>query len=403
MPCPRFALVALTLTLAFAVGHRANAETDLGVSDRDIEPFQIKLLDLAYESASTFPINPHIKNRSRAQLAVVDAALHLGQPSLAARYAEGIANWRRGQAYARLALYHLEHGGNDEDAKQFMQEAERVAKVPGLASWRYDRIMGPVGRCYQLLEQAEEADRVAATVDDTTQAQLIVQKDGGGDQDFENDLAVVRGLIKNEDYDRSSVAVNLLIDMYADHFCESEKRKKIVELIRRAYRDFPPVHRLNTLYKLAQVSIEQRDIAEASDFIDEAETYQDRFRWPLQQYVPMLVRLAELRHQAGDPARASETLERAVTTFHEHKSELYTYQHAAVIRDIAAGFAKTGKLERAHSLYGEAVDAGSINPNVRPRTEDIVHTAVSMALSGVEPDADLFSAMQGILKDLSER
>src|SRR5262245_27591540 len=54
---------------------------------------QAELLDLAMQSAAKMPLNPHIKNRSRAQEAVVDACLKLGQPARALAGIEDIANW----------------------------------------------------------------------------------------------------------------------------------------------------------------------------------------------------------------------------------------------------------------------------------------------------------------------
>src|SRR5215813_3973758 len=78
-------------------------------TDKPLLAFQSELLDLAFKTATALPTEPHIKNRSRAQESVVDTCFQLDQPHRAAGYIQGIDNWRRGLAYADLALYCAQH------------------------------------------------------------------------------------------------------------------------------------------------------------------------------------------------------------------------------------------------------------------------------------------------------
>ncbi|HSR88649.1 MAG TPA: hypothetical protein VLL07_06815, partial [Pontiella sp.] len=55
----------------------------------------VQMLELAFDGVSGMPLDPHIRNRARAQEKIVDAALELMQPELAARYAGEIPNWRQ--------------------------------------------------------------------------------------------------------------------------------------------------------------------------------------------------------------------------------------------------------------------------------------------------------------------
>src|SRR5262245_46132888 len=48
-----------------------------------LRPAQRDLLQLAFDAASSFPLDPHTRNRSRAQDEVVAACFELGQPDLA--------------------------------------------------------------------------------------------------------------------------------------------------------------------------------------------------------------------------------------------------------------------------------------------------------------------------------
>ena len=76
--------------------------------------FQIKLLDIAFESATAIPVNPHLKDRSKAQENVIETCLRLDQPKRALAYIEKIENWRRGLCYANLAFYYAKQGYNKE-------------------------------------------------------------------------------------------------------------------------------------------------------------------------------------------------------------------------------------------------------------------------------------------------
>src|SRR5690349_8888326 len=87
-----------------------NSEIQSGaLADKQIAGFQTKLLDLAFKTATAIPVNPHIKDRSKAQEAVVKACLELNQPARALTYIEQIEGWQQGSCYADLAFYCVQH------------------------------------------------------------------------------------------------------------------------------------------------------------------------------------------------------------------------------------------------------------------------------------------------------
>ena len=87
---------------------------------------------VAFAAASAMPLNPHIKNRSRAQEVVVAACLELDQPQRAQRYIEQIANWRRGAGYADLAFHQAQQGRIDQVEPQLELHArDDDVRAPG--------------------------------------------------------------------------------------------------------------------------------------------------------------------------------------------------------------------------------------------------------------------------------
>ena len=75
------------------------------------------------------------------------------------------------------------------------------------------------------------------------------------------------------------------------------------------------------------------------------------------------------------------------------------YRARAII-PLARAYHTIGDPETALTIYKQAVEAGMVNPNKRPRAEDLSSICCSMAQDGIQPDAELWARMQQILKEL---
>jgi hypothetical protein len=60
-------------------------------------------------------------------------------------------------------------------------------------------------------------------------------------------------------------------------------------------------------------------------------------------------------------------------------------ERADFLRPIAEGLNDVGDRDDAMHAWALALDAGSLNPNAKPRAEDLTKTCLSMVRSGVEP------------------
>ena len=67
---------------------------------------------------------------------------------------------------------------------------------------------------------------------------------------------------------------------------------------------------------------------------------------------------------------------------------------------IAEAYAAMGDRDTALATYRLAMDQAVINPNSRPRAEDLTMICRSMALGAVEPDAALWARMRQIHQGL---
>jgi hypothetical protein len=59
-----------------------------------------------------------------------------------------------------------------------------------------------------------------------------------------------------------------------------------------------------------------------------------------------------------------------------------------------------GDRAKALTIYKRGVDESLVNPNARPRVEDLVATCLSLAQNGVEPDAELNAQLEKVSKGL---
>jgi len=75
---------------------------------------------------------------------------------------------------------------------------------------------------------------------------------------------------------------------------------------------------------------------------------------------------------------------------------------AGALRPLAEAYQSMGDTAAALTVFKKAVEEGVENPNSRPRVEDLSATCRSMALSGVEPDADLWARLREVFTGLGQ-
>jgi hypothetical protein len=117
---------------------------------------------------------------------------------------------------------------------------------------------------------------------------------------------------------------------------------------------------------------------------------------------PMQVEVAKARAELGDAAGARAALDAALASYEARKKEIVDVFRARSPRALAEGFALLGDHATSEACYIEALAAGSINPNSRPRAEDLTATLVSMARSRTAATPALRAKIQACRKGLGD-
>jgi hypothetical protein len=366
--------------------------------DRPLAAFQVDLLDLAFETATAIPAQPHIKDRCKTQEAVVAACLELDQPVRALAYLERIDDWRRGSAHADLAFYCARRDFPDQ-ARQHLEFAGQIAATA--ADWRRDRIKVKIARAFVALGEDRQAERWALGVADSEAGKLNdARAMMGDDDDFEAQLAAVDVSIATGNLLRNALATCLRL--FDRHFDDAARRVRIERKLRASWAPLPILPRLQLLMELSESALERADRAKALELVNEAHLLMNHFEWPLENRLELSGQLARLRYRAGDASGARTEVDEALALYETQGGLIVDIWRAGALRPLAEACQAMGDRNGALSVYRLAVEEGVRNPNSRPRAEDLAATCVSMASNAVEPDAGLWARIRAIRAGLSQ-
>jgi tetratricopeptide (TPR) repeat protein len=117
---------------------------------------------------------------------------------------------------------------------------------------------------------------------------------------------------------------------------------------------------------------------------------------------PIGAMIVEARIADGDVAGAAAELRRLREQFDARRSEIMTTRLARSLRALGVAWARAGDPAMARQAFRDALDAGLVNPNGRPRAEDLVATCIAMATSGTTPDPFTAQKIEAVRKQLGE-
>lgn len=371
----------------------------------ELEAFQVELLELAFDVASAVPSSPHHKTRGALQEEVATCALRLEQHERALAYAERIANWRRGNTYADVAMFLSERGAG-ERAAGLIERAREIALAtdPDLPqSWRSGRILAKIAYVLVVLDRTAEADRLAGALESSDQG--IVDRARARTmepEDFERRMQAVDEVVRRGDLEQVTYAYEACVELFERFYADEVRRALVLEKLRGSWKQVPIPVRLDITLQLVDVALGQGDPEGALVLLEDAQTVVDGSKWRVRDLVPMRSRLAVMRFRCGDEKGGRAALAHALATYDDEWPDIVDIWRAETLRPVAEGFVALGDRERALSVYRRVVNDGVTNPNSKPRAEDLVATLCSLALHGFEPDEELAEALSAARAGLSD-
>jgi hypothetical protein len=369
--------------------------------DKPLAAYQNQLLDLAFETATMIPVNPHIKDRSRSQEAVVTASFELVQPQRALGYIEKIGDWRRGAGYADYAFYCAQHGFTN-DVQHYLTLAEQISAIAD-QDWRRDRIKIKISRTHTLLGQTRQADQFSTGVESSESGKVAQVEAMISDvDDFDSQIKNIDDLIASGNFDLVKNALYACAELFNRFYDHAEHRAQAEEKIKASWNLLPLFVRIELLMELSGVALQHTDSPKALELVKEAKAILDGATWSAEYQIPLAARLAGLHFRCGSTNGARAELQATLDLFKEKQSEIINIDKAETLIPVAEAFQVMGDTASALAVYKQAVEAAVENPNSRPRAEDISAICLSMAKYKVEPDAALWMRIREIKGALSD-
>lgn len=394
-------VVAVAATAADCDGMGAPPQADAAAGgapaalvDRPLEAFRRELLQTAFAVASSIPAEPHVKDRSRAQEAAVAACLRLDQPALARQYISRIENWRRGVAYADLAIYAARQGAIGE-----VQDCLILANacLPSAEEWRGDRIRVKVAEAHVLLGQLLSAAELVRSADPIESAKLARAHAMTADaEQFDAHMSAMEPVLATRGFDQVRTALEACAELHDRLYDDKARRSRAEERIRGAWGPLPAPVRVELLLTMAGNAIGHDDAAAARAFADDAEHILNGSNWLPEDRIETLSEIAAVRARAGDRDGARRGADAAMELYGVDRERIAGMFRAQPLRAIAVAYQAIGDGTRASETYALALEEGAENPNARPRALDLSATCVSMAEASFEPSKDLWDRIARI-------
>ncbi|MBN1256987.1 MAG: hypothetical protein JXA52_04710 [Planctomycetes bacterium] len=361
---------------------------------------QDKLLSIAFDIASKIPVYPHLKDRSKMQEMVVATCLELAQPKRALSFLEKIENWRKGACYADLALYCAQHGYPDE-AKSLLECAEK--NYESCEDWPRDRIKIKIAAVQTWLGNSQQAEELSSGVVDSETGKLIgVKAELCEENSFDEQMQAIDCLIASGNFDYLKNTLESSTHLFNRFYNDTERRDLVEEKIKSSWGTIPYFIRIDLLLKMAGFAIDHQDQKKALELVNQAQEIMDSVAWPLRYSIPLNAKLALTRYQAGDAKTAKNSINEALTLFEAEREKIVNIYRAETLTPLAEAYHSMGELDTSLEIYKKAVAESFVNPNSRPRAEDLSAICCSLAKNGVEPDHELWEGIHNSTKELGD-
>lgn len=368
--------------------------------DAELAPYRAELLELAFDTASSMPLEPHVKSRSLAQEGVLMACLELDQRARAATFAAQIENWRRGTAYAELALHCIRKGDRGEHVDGFLERAHVASEAPEEEigqSWRRDRIRAKIAQAYGLLGRTAESMMFRAELENAEALRLsALESERVSDEQFDALIETLDQAARIGDFDMIRYTLDASVALYKRFYPNEKRRAKIEERAQEYWRSAPFGLRIDVLLGFAEAAHAHDAKEHAAEILSQTREQIASARWLAADYSRVMKRMSRTYRDVGERAKALECVQSALEKFEAERAEIQNFERAAALRPIAEAQAALNQTELALATYRRAVEDGAENPNARCRAEDLAATCASMAVAGIEPDAELHAKLVAI-------
>ena len=367
------------------------------LENKSITDEQAKLLDLAFESASAIPLQPHVKSRSLYQEKVLETAVALGQLKWALAQKEEIKDWRRATITARVAAAAASQGLAEHVLQPLIVFSLEVAHSPGLEDWRIGKIRTQIGQVYAWLGDYPKANEYQSGASAHEMGQVALVKAQRCQEDQAPELmAELDVLCGSPRFEVIFNGIQGYLALMRHPFVSDEMCLAIEQKIQETWKVIPEVLQMQSCMGLAKTYLHRSNPEKAREWLSSAASMMGSLPWPIDLGIIRLAELAELYHQSGQADKAQATMDTAWSKFTTHTASIINIDRTEVLLPMAKTAMGMAQHDLAREIYHRALDESQVNPNSRPRAEDLSLIAASMAETGFTPTHEMLMRMQAM-------
>lgn len=348
--------------------------------------------------ASSLETKAHARVKARLQKDVASTAIEIGLIDVGIRDAEAIQDWRRGQALA-IAAQALARKGDRASAEACVAKAVQVAA--STESSKQEQLNLEIALAMAMLGNVEQARQYGARapVEFTgrVETQLVSQVsiDEVDRQCDAFDKAIASG-----SFDIVGSGVDGYFAVWERVRTDATRGARAEKAIRAALPALPAALQIGVHLQLADALDEVGQHQACMQELQTATTMVRGGDFLPDTLGPLARDVARARARHGDASGAREMLGEMLKRYEQAPTAMVDIERADYLRALAEALQDLGDREAAMHAWTLALEAGSVNPNARPRAEDLCLTMLSMVQSGAEPTDVIRSRMTDIQSGL---
>jgi tetratricopeptide (TPR) repeat protein len=357
------------------------------------------ILERANAVALRIPSPSFEKDRAKMQLAVVECCLANGMLDEAFEWSAPMElTWRRGEALALTAQAYA-RAGNTARARELAERAAGGAS--DYPDWAAARVRAGAAKAFVLVGDLDRAGVLVGPGEPALLGEVhAVMVGKASDEELDAKADMFDKAIATRNFDLAKGGIDgylaLLGRVSADDVRRARALKAIDEAIPGLPLDLQVDYRARLAERLAAVGRPAESTAELAKAVTLFET--TTF---LAEDIPTIgAKLARTQARLGDGASARARLDALERTYRDRIAEIVDLRRATCLRALAEARFELGDRDAALGLWSDALDAGALNPNARPRAEDLCATLVSMGGAATAPTPSMESRIETIQSGL---
>jgi hypothetical protein len=381
---------------------------------------QVAILATA-EAILQLPDVPHERTRNRELTKIIELLIHKKDVDTAKAYIDQITNWRAEVLKTQLACLYLELG-RTQPAAALIQEVEELAEtIMGLKSgtlhatgeyasyleayddFRIDRIKVGLSRYYLLLDDKTQAETWSLDVLPAERAAFSRASAAAlTSSNYEAALTINTLLIEGEIFEGRQAGVDGLVELHSIYYADHQKRADLEQRIVSATPSMPIIFRIEWLLEMARTAFTHENETAAEEFYSEARGLLANNAQRPRLFFPLQSSIIKTGFDIGKRSEAKDLADQMYAEFFVQEDRIYNIHRADVLCACAEAFMHIGQPEKATEAYILAMDKAVLNPNSRPRIEDLSLIVNSVSRHASEITMALNSSIQRVIASLGE-